>query len=91
MNDLPPAPDPHGAGLLVAGVVYWSVIAGLILLGICTYQYVSYEPPAPLAACIAGPHQACSVQTVNGEYTTYYGYGGMIGLASPTPHVGGAP
>jgi hypothetical protein len=90
MIDLPPAPPAHGAGLLVAAIVYWSVIIGLILLAICTYQYVSYEAPIPIS-CIAGPHQQCSVQTINGVYTTYYGYGGMIGLASPTPHYGGTP
>jgi hypothetical protein len=91
MIDLPPAPPAHGAGLLVAGVVYWSVIIGLILLAICTYQYVSYAPPTP-AVCVVSSSHNCPVQGVGVEYTAYWvEWNKSVGLASPTPHYGGTP
>jgi hypothetical protein len=91
MSDLPPEPPSHGAGLLVAGIVYWSVIVGLILLGICTYQYVSYAPPPP-AVCVVSASHDCPVQGVSGAYTAYWiGWSESVGLASATPQYGGTP
>jgi hypothetical protein len=91
MIDLPPAPPAHGGGLIVAGVIYWSVIAGLILLGICTYQYVSYAPPTPVV-CVVAPDHDCPVPGTTGMYTAYWiAWNKSVGLASPTPHYGGAP
>jgi len=81
-----PEPPSHGAGLIVAAVVWWTVVAGLVALCVCTYLLLARDA-APPPVCAVGPGRECPVTAADGRrYTAYYiAWSTSVGLASPTP------
>lgn len=92
MMAMVPEPPAHGAGLIVMAVVWWTVVAGLVTLCVCTYLLLARDPPAPPAPCVVGPGQECTVRTVGGDAQAYYvPWLRTAALASATPGTGGKP
>jgi hypothetical protein len=83
--DIPTPPDTRGATLIVAAVIWWTVMIGIVVLAIWAYQLAAYSPPLTPAPCVVSAGHTCDMETSAGHITVSLGYAGQVYASTDVP------